>query len=231
MKSNFRVLLYPLLLAISLTSNHSIAIAQGDNNQAASTVSDIDRNIYHTINIGKQVWMVENLKTTKFSDGTRIDNVKDNTVWNDLTTPGYCWYNNDVNYKNTYGALYNWYSVNTGKLCPSGWHVPTDAEWTIMTTYLGGENIAGGKLKEAGNAHWISSNTGETNESGFTALPGGNRIFNGAFDYEGVRGSWWTATGYDSRTAWQRVMYCIYGDVSRSNYYMRFGFSVRCLID
>jgi len=220
----------PILLGMSLLLTVSISKGQ-DNSLSSNTVTDKDGNVYHTVTIGTQVWMVENLKTTKFNDGTRINNTTNNTDWNNLTTPSYCWYNNDIKWKNTYGALYNWYAVNTAKLCPSGWHVPSDVEWTILTTLLGGENVSGGKLKETGNTHWISSNLGAANESGFTALPGGNRIFNGAFDYEGVRGSWWTSTEFDSRTAWQRVMYCIYADVSRSNYYKRFGFSVRCLKD
>ena len=229
MKKSLTVRIYSFIAVLLLLLSHQISKA--DDNNPSNTVTDIDGNVYHTIKIGTQIWMAENLKSTKFSDGTRIDNVKDNTAWNDLTTPGYCWYENDVKYKNTYGALYNWYSVNTGKLCPSGWHVPTDAEWTVMTTFLGGERLAGGKLKESGNSHWISSNAEATNETGFTALPGGNRIFNGVFEFEGVRGSWWTSTSFDSRKAWQRVMYCIYGDALRSNYYMRFGFSVRCLKD
>jgi len=229
MKIYYRAWLYSFVLGILLMFGNQIALA--DDNHPSNTVTDIEGNVYHTVNNGKQIWTVENLKTTKFSDGISIDIVKDNNAWNNLTSPGYCWYNNDVKYKNVYGALYNWYSVNTGKLCPSGWHVPSDEEWTILTTFLGGESIAGGKLKETGNLHWISSNTGATNESGFKALPGGNRIFNGVFDYEGVRGSWWTSTGFDSRTAWQRVIYSIYSDVSRSNYFMRFGFSVRCIKD
>jgi uncharacterized protein (TIGR02145 family) len=139
-------------------------------------VSDVDGNTYKVVIIGTQVWMAENLKTTKYSDGTPIPLVTDNTAWSNLTTPGYCWYNNDsATIAQTYGALYNWYTVNTGNLCPAGWHVPTDAEWTILITYLGGEDVAGGKLKEAGTAHWSSPNTGATNETGFTALPGGFR--------------------------------------------------------
>jgi uncharacterized protein (TIGR02145 family) len=230
MKKNFNLQKYTVVISLALMS--AISNARGEyKNPSGNTVTDIDGNIYQTISIGTQIWMAENLKTTKFSDGTRVDNTTDNTAWNNLWTPSYCWYNNDVSYKNTYGALYNWYAVNTGKLCPAGWHIPSDAEWTTLTNYLGSDSVAGGKLKEAGNAHWISSNIGATNESGFTALPGGNRIFNGTFEFEGVRGSWWTASGYDSRTAWQRVMYCIYGDVSRSNYFKRFGFSVRCVKD
>ena len=115
------------------------------------TVTDIDGNVYHTVTIGTQTWMVENLKTTKYNDGTAIPLVTDSTAWLNLTTPGYCWYNNDAaTYKNTYGALYNWFTVNTSKLAPSGWHVPTDAEWTTLITYLGGETVAGGQMKSTG---------------------------------------------------------------------------------
>jgi len=111
------------------------------------TITDIDGNYYTTVTIGTQVWMVENLKTTKYNDGTGIPLVTDNTVWCNLSTPGYCWYNNDeTTYKNPYGALYNWHTVHTGKLCPSGWHVPTDSEWITLTSYFGGMNTAD-KLK------------------------------------------------------------------------------------
>ena len=119
-------------------------------------VTDDDGNVYHSVTIGTQVWMVENLKTTKYNDGTSIPLVTDATDWHNLLTPGYCWNNNDeATYKATYGALYNWYTVNTGNLCPTGWHVPGDAEWTTLTTYLGGEDVAGGKLKEVGITHWL----------------------------------------------------------------------------
>jgi uncharacterized protein (TIGR02145 family) len=139
-----------------------------------NTVTDIDGNIYHTVTIGTQVWMVENLKTTKYRNGDPIPNVTGN-AWAALTTGAYCWYNNDAaTYKATYGALYNWYAVaDSRNIAPTGWHVPTDAEWTTLTTFLGGESVAGGKLKETGTNHWTSPNTGATNETGFTALPGG----------------------------------------------------------
>ncbi|MBI5010148.1 MAG: fibrobacter succinogenes major paralogous domain-containing protein, partial [Bacteroidia bacterium] len=141
---------------------------------SSAQVSDIDGNVYQTVTIGTQVWMKENLKTTKLNDGIALPNVIDNAAWAALTTTGYCWYNNDATtYKSTYGALYNWYAVNTGKLCPIGWHVPSDDEWTLLTTFRGGYSVAGGKLKETGTLHWTSPNTGATNETGFTALPGG----------------------------------------------------------
>ena len=145
----------------------------------------MDGNTYNTIMIGTQTWMKENLKTTTFNDGTSIPLETDATKWAALTSSGYCYYNNDeATYKDTYGVLYNWYTVNTGKLCPSGWHIPIEADWTNLTTFLGGENGAGGKLKESGTSHWINPNSGATNETKFTALPGGERVsVNGSFIY------------------------------------------------
>jgi uncharacterized protein (TIGR02145 family) len=107
----------------------------------AQTVKDIDGNVYKTVTIGKQVWMAENLKTAKYNDGKTIPLVTDNTEWSNLSAPAYCWYNNDIANKEVYGALYNWYTVNTNKVCPKGWHIPIDAEWTTLTTYLGGEGV------------------------------------------------------------------------------------------
>ncbi|MDP3003129.1 MAG: fibrobacter succinogenes major paralogous domain-containing protein [Bacteroidales bacterium] len=198
----------------------------------ALTVTDIDGNVYNTVTIGTQVWMKENLKTIKYNDGTAIPLVTDGAAWVALSTPGYCWYNNDAaTYKATFGALYNWYTVNTGKLCPSGWHVPSDAELTTLTTYLGGEIVAGGKLKETGTTHWLSPNTGATNESGFTALPGSNRTEIGTFYSFGYNGNWWSSTVYSTTDAWYRNMNYSYSDVYRNYYPKIHGFSVRCLRD
>lgn len=198
-----------------------------------NTVTDIDGNIYHTVTIGTQVWMVENLKTTKYNDGTSIPNVTtDNTVWTNLLTPGYCWYNNDeTTYKSTYGALYNWYTVNTGKLAPLGWHVPTDTEWTTLTTYLGGGSIAGGKLKETGTSHWSSPNTGATNETGFTAIPVGGRGNYGAFGSIGYDGNWWSSAEGSAGNAWSWYLVYNLSNVARFNYLKSCGFSVRCVRD
>jgi len=158
------------------------------------TVTDIDGNTYNTVKIGNQVWMQENLKTTTYNDGTPIPNVTDNTEWSNLTTGAYCWYDNDeTTYKDTYGALYNWYTVETGNLCPSGWHVPMYTEWLEMDSFLGDIDI-GGKLKETGTTHWLPPNTGATNESGFSALPAGGRGTNPAdFVALGELGVWWTS--------------------------------------
>jgi uncharacterized protein (TIGR02145 family) len=192
---------------------------------------DIDGNAYHSITIGTQTWMVENLKTTKYNDGTAIPVVTDNDAWASLTTPGYCWYNNDsVTYKDTYGALYNWYTVNTGKLAPKGWHVATDDEWATLTTYVGGESVAGGKLKEAGTTHWSSPNTGATNEIGFSALPGGYRG-NGIFTKVGSYGGWWSLNAIDPTNPYFRGMSYNIAYVGRSYFNMNYGFSVRCVRD
>ena len=195
-------------------------------------VTDIEGNFYQTIRIGTQVWMTENLKTTKYKDATDIPLVTDNTAWLNLTTGAYCWYDNDeATYGDTYGALYNWHTVNTGNLCPTGWHVPTDAEWTTLTDYLGGESVAGGKLKEIGTTHWNSPNTGATNESGFTALPGSSRRSSGTFDYVGSNGRWWSSTEYFNYSAWHRRMLYDDSGVGRDDYNKKSGLSVRCVRD
>jgi uncharacterized protein (TIGR02145 family) len=191
-----------------------------------------DKERYKTVKIGNQVWMAENLKTTKFNDGKAIPLVTDDKKWEALTTPAYCSYKNDVDtYIATYGNLYNWYSVNTGKLCPMDWHVPTDTDWTTLTTYLGGENIAGGKLKEEGTTHWRSPNTEATNESGFTALPSGCRVSHGTFLGMGSYGGWWSAAGGYSVYSWYRNMGYDYSSVHRSALRKQDGWSVRCIKD
>jgi uncharacterized protein (TIGR02145 family) len=197
------------------------------------TVSDYDGNIYNTVVIGTQVWMVENFKTTRFNDGTAIPLITNDTEWSNLTTSGYCWYNNDsITYKNTYGALYNWYTVDTGKLCPTGWHVPTDVEWQTLVNYLGGDNAAGGKMKEIDTTHWQSPNTGATNESNFTALPGGTRLPYSTFDYIKNKGNWWSSTeGCCIGSAWALCLNFNNSYVVHSKDDQKAGFSVRCIRD
>ena len=192
---------------------------------------DVDGNIYKTIKIGEQVWMAENLKTTRYNDSTNIPLVTDNTVWINLTTPAYCWYNNTSLYGATYGALYNGFTVNTGKLCPSGWHVPTDEEWTTLINLLGGTDVVGGKLKEAGLLHWNSPNEGATNESGFTALPGGYRLDPYTCEYIGESGFWWTNTLYYANTVLGYSLYNTYNYIYKFSYDKRAGLSVRCIKD
>jgi uncharacterized protein (TIGR02145 family) len=166
--------------------------------------------------------------------GGTIQIVTDNTAWSNLTTPGYCWYNNDeAANKETYGALYNWYTIETTNLCPAGWHVPTDDDWTILTTYLGGESVAGGKLKEAGTAHWATPNTGATNETGFSALPGGwraNTVIGSFIDF-GTDGSWWSGTEYDATDGYFRGLDYESGLITWRHNFKKAGYSVRCVRD
>lgn len=193
------------------------------------TVKDIENNTYYTVTIGSQIWMAQNLKTTRFNDGSMITQVTDNTAWNSLTTPAFCWYNNDeAGNKNTYGALYNWYTVETGNLCPVGWHIPGDSEWNTLATYLGGNSIAGGKLKEIGFTHWSSPNTGATNESGFTSLPGGYRA-NGIFYNIGNNANFWTSLEGNQSNAWYRGLGFDRVDLFPSALSQSYGYSVRCI--
>jgi uncharacterized protein (TIGR02145 family) len=193
------------------------------------TVDDIDGNTYKTVTIGTQTWMAENLKTTKYNDDTSIPFITDNTSWKNLITPAFCWYNNDAStYKDTYGALYNWYSAASGKLCPTGWHVPSDAQWTVLSTYLGGESAAGDKMKEEGAAHWKNFNNASTNVSGFTALPGGGRV-SGSFSSIEASGAWWSSTEYDTDFAWCRELDDNVAELMTGSLEKNMGFSVRCI--
>lgn len=194
------------------------------------SLTDIEGNIYRSIAIGNQTWMVDNLTTTKFNDGTGIPRVKDAGVWDNLTGPGCCWQNNDTARKVTYGVLYNWYSVNTGKLCPKGWHVPSEAEWNELINFLGGESVAGGKLKETYYSHWRTPNSEASNITHFRALPGGERLDGpyALFDNLGKSGAWWT-NGSIGDFAANRSMYYNNSRVEKSYYPKKSGLSVRCI--
>jgi len=192
------------------------------------SITDIDGNSYKTIQIGTQTWMAENLKTTSLTDGTAVPFILDATTWSKMTTPGYTWYNGD---SLAYGAMYNWHAVKTGRLCPDGWHVPTDAEWTVLTSYLGDLSVSGGKLKETGTLHWNTPNNGATNETGFTALPGGYRDYFGIFGSIKRIGYWWSSSEATSSDAWFRGMHFNYINADRSSSNKKSGFSVRCILN
>jgi uncharacterized protein (TIGR02145 family) len=199
---------------------------------ASTPVTDIDGNIYTTVIIGSQVWMKEGLKTTKYTDGTAIPNVTDNTAWSTNSTGAYSDFSNTAAYSNTYGRLYNWYvvaSTNAKKVCPTGWHVPDDSEWTTLITFLGGESLAGGKLKETGTTHWFTPNAGATNESEFTALPGGYRSGTGTFGLLGNTGFWWSSAEANTTYAWYLYMYYDSSSAIKSDMDKHDGFSVRCV--
>jgi uncharacterized protein (TIGR02145 family) len=213
-------------------------------------VVDIDGNAYKTIKIGTQVWMAQNLRTKRYNDGTVIPKVTDNTAWAALTTPAYCWYNNDstLNAK-IYGALYNYYTVadtNSLNVCPTGWHVPSDAEWTVLSDFLtangygfGGSGVGIGKSMastfrwtSSGIAGHVGNDQGTNNSSGFAGLPGGYRGNNeGAFVFIGEYGDWWSSSESSASNAWHRFLVSLNGVLYRFPNNQRFGFSVRCLRD
>ncbi len=192
---------------------------------------------YASIVLGNgQEWMAENLRTTSYANGDPIPNVTDNTQWLNLTTGAWAHYDNNSTYENPYGKLYNWYTVGDSRnVCPTGWHVPTDAEWSTFINYLdptadGGinENTAGGKMKSTGTQYWQSPNTDATNESGFSGLPGGDRSDLGAFYDIGYISRWWSSTE-ETAIAWYRALQFNLGTVTKEIYLKTSGFSVRCL--
>jgi uncharacterized protein (TIGR02145 family) len=200
--------------------------------RAQEIVTDIDGNVYQTVAIGTQVWMKENLKTIHYRNGDAIPNVTGTTAWENLTTGACCHYNNNSANAATYGNLYNFKAISDNRnICPPGWHIPTDGEWTELTTALGGDSIAGGKLKESGTSHWISENVGADNSSGFTALPGGDRILNGAFYLMGDYGFFWSATEINNTNAYARALGRQVALIDRGPYNKIAGYSVRCLKD
>ncbi len=192
------------------------------------TVTDMEGNVYKTVTIGDQTWMAENLKSTKYNDGTDITLVTVDTTWGSLTTEGYCWYNNDEANKNLFGALYNWEAVNSGKLAPEGYHVPTDAEWTALATFLGGNEVAGGKLKAIDG--WSDPNISADNSTGFTAMPGGYRDNKSGKFFNNTRyGFWWTATQSTTTNGWYRGLGFDYTYLNKFGYDKGDGMSVRCI--
>ncbi|MBE0673817.1 MAG: fibrobacter succinogenes major paralogous domain-containing protein [Bacteroidales bacterium] len=221
------ILLVTVILAI---------ITSGCNkNDDDSIIKDGDGNIYQTVTIGTQEWLKENLKTTRYNDGTDIPLITDQTEWKNAISAAYCWYDNDITNKDPFGALYNWYAVNSGKLCPKGWHVPSEIELTALVAFLGGESVAGGKLKttgtmEGGDGLWNQPNVDATNETGFSALPGGMR---GSTHFSDINwgGIWWTSTEYPSNVAYYFFINNNDGTVGDSDIGTSklSGFSVRCL--
>ncbi len=227
-------------------ATNNLGIAYGDERMI---VLDIEGNVYNAVKIGSQVWMMENLKTTHYNDGSVIQNITSNSNWSFFGSPGpaMCWYNNDISNKQVYGALYNWFAVNTGSLSPTGWHIPTSAEFAELITFLDpnttasnttifgipyvmySSTIAGGKLKESGTVHWNSPNTGG-NESGFTGLGAGVRqSIGGAFEYFGGFGGWWSSSQIAPNQCYRAI-------ISNSSSVVLFnaedrqeGLSIRCI--
>jgi uncharacterized protein (TIGR02145 family) len=197
----------------------------------SDTVVDIDGNIYHSVTIGTQVWMLENLRTSRFNNGEPIPQVQIWDSWSMLESSGFCWYWNDSStYHDDDGILYNWYAVSTGKLAPKGWHIPSEEEWMELATFLGGQEISGGKMKESGTEHWVTPNNGGTNESGFTAYASGIRSHDGQFALHGLQTGYWSSS---QKWGWG-ISYLLSYDRRHLYTYLIFkeeGFSVRCVRD
>ncbi len=165
-------------------------------------VTNVDGNKYQTIKIGSQEWMAENLRTTRYANGEMISAVNNYSNWGNANYGAWCWYDTSSTYELPYGKLYNWYAVNDGRgLCPTGWHEPSGAEWNTLLASLGGDMVAGGPMKATGTAHWIFPNTGATNDSGFSGLPGGLRLSDGSFSSLRTFGGWWSSSESDALNA------------------------------
>ena len=206
------------------------------NGKPGPSITDVEGNSYKTVFIGTKQWMAENLKTSKYNDGSTIPNITDNTQWGNDTIGTWSYYNNDTSYNAKFGKLYNWYSISptmngNKNVCPTGWHVPTDSEWTVLTDYLGGASLAGGKMKEMGNTNWNSPNTDATNMSLFTGVPGGNRNILGIYDNIGTIGGWWSSTELNQDIAFYRQLYYYNDLVGRYEELKVCGLSVRCIKD
>ena len=219
------------------TATYSYRVEASGNFNCAPVLTDVDGNEYDTVRIGNQVWMKENLRVTKYRNGNPIPTNLDNAQWSAATEGAFSVHlDNDTN-DLTYGKLYNWYAVADPRgLCPTGWHVPSDAEWTSLENFLGGASVAGGKMKsmgtiQAGTGLWDDPNTAADNSSGFTGLPGDFRSYNGNYGYIGLFGYWWSSTDTTSPDAWSRDLNYSNANSRRLNYDKTDGFSVRCLKD
>ena len=217
------------VITIPVSDIELISFTGSGQSYSGNTIKDVDVNVYETVTIGYQVWMAENLRTTKYNDGSPIAYISDFDAWGSASGGAYCWYMNNRDLKSVYGALYNWATVETDKLCPEGWHVPVEAEIGALISYL--KNVPGAKLKEVGNKHWIKNTTNVTNETKFTALPGGHRYENGKFSSEGSMGSWWTYTPNGPNHAFSYALHDYTSLFTRVSSKRKAGRSVRCIRD
>ena len=221
------------LTPISASSTFTV----GSGSSCPATLTDIDGNVYNTVEIGSQCWMEDNLATETYGDGSAIPTGLSNSAWSSTTSGAFAVYADNPANKGTYGLLYNWYAVaDPRSICPAGWHVPTDAEWTQLTDHLGGTSVAGGQMKTtgtlgAGTGLWQAPNTAATNSSGFSGLPGGYRNFLGTFASQGGLGYWCGSSENSAGLAWPRVLNYSNGNAYRGSNGKLYGFSVRCLRD
>lgn len=192
-------------------------------------LQDVDGNVYTAVTIGSQVWMADNLKTTKYNDGTDIPYLTDVDNVGAVTTGAFSYYAKNVANADVYGALYNWHAVGSGKLCPTGWHVPSDAEWSTLINFLGGEDVAGGPLKAITTAQWSAPNAGATNDSGFSAVPAGYLYDNSTYHSLGNVTHWWSSTESNAGSAWDRYVTYKDGKALKGEYSKQVFYSCRCV--
>lgn len=220
-KNNFLIFSFAMM-GLFMIFFSSCSKDEENSNNDSSTIKDFDGNVYHSVTIGTQTWLVENLKVTHYRNGDPIHNVTDDDAWQNLTTGAYCDYDNTSNISTTYGKLYNWHAVSDSRnIAPKGWHVSTDEEWLTLI-----EGISAGSLKEAGTTHWKLPNDGASNATGFTALPGGERI-TGVFTGLQIFGHWWTSDSGE----WEWYMKYNLNDVMDDYSVASNGKSVRCVKD
>lgn len=216
-----------IVLAISCNKENMVPANTNGNAQTSQLAANDNEDLaINAVRIGKQIWQKKDLATSYYRNGDKIPEVKDPSKWASLTTGAWCYYNNDP----ANGKLYNWYAVHDSRgLAPKGWHIPTDDEWTTLTNYLGGFEVAGGKLKETGTSHWNDPNADAINSTGFTALPGGTRYYLGNYFDAGGYGYWWSSTEASDGAAFYRYLTYFYGAISGGSDYKTNGFSVRCI--
>ena len=228
-----------LIFAACKKENSNIkSLPATDNSSTEAVSTDIDGVTgKNSIRIGTQVWKTANLNVSRYRNGDKIPQVSDPTAWSGLTTGAWCYYNNDTANRAIYGKLYNWYAVNDPRgLAPTGWHIPSNAEWATLSAFLGGDAVSGGQLKsigvfEAGTGLWYQPNVNATNSSGFTGLPGGYRYPSGSFQYIHSYGLWWTSTEYFANDAWYSYLYYWSGEKFSYTNSKQDGLSVRCVKD
>jgi uncharacterized protein (TIGR02145 family) len=232
------------LVGLTLGTTYYVRAYATSNDSGTGYGQVVSFTVLNNVTIGTQIWSSTNLDVTTYSDGTPIPQVTDPTAWANLTTGAWCYNDNREPNGAVYGKLYNWYAVagifdaaslNDTSLrkqfAPSGWHIPSDTEWTTLTTFLGGESVAGGKMKETGTTHWTSPNTNATNSNGFTGLPGGCRFNAGTFATIGTVGIWWSSSEFSPSYARYRLLFYTDGNALRNYEYKVVGFSVRCIKD
>ena len=216
-------------------ANAAVSSATFNETLTYGTMNDNDGISYKTIEIGNQVWMAENLRSTQFRNGESIDEVTTNSEWVGLTAAAYSTYDNstDLDAQATYGMLYNWFVVSDDReIAPEGWHVPTEQDWINLANAMGGVNSAAGALKEVGLAHWNAPNAGANNSSGFTALPAGRREYtDGSFINTGFNAFWWTSTAYNPDYSWYFQMNYDGANLIQANFHKQYGFSIRLIKD